>query len=119
MKPTTIVIGILVIAVAVLFYYVFAAPPVQQIAVVETRIVPEMSWRPWSWGAGGWGWPGAFYVSRPMPNFYPRHHDGGRPAHRDMGPVAGPGPQFGGRIGIAHTPSAAVQNVPKTIAPKA
>ena len=119
MKVTTVAIGILAVGVLFLFYHVFITQLQQpKIEIVETRIVPEMSWRPWNWGAGGFGWPGAFYTSRPMPNFYPRTHpDRPEPAHRSMGPVSGPGPQFGGRVGVSHSPSAAVQTLPPTITP--
>ena len=113
MRASTIAILVLLVVVSALVYYIFVSPP-QQIAIVETRVVPEMSWVPWSWGAGGYGWPGAFFVSRPMPHFYPRDRPD-RPAHRDMGPVAGPGPQFGGRPGAPG--DAATPSLPRTMTP--
>jgi len=76
MNVSSFLIAVLIIAVGVLAFYVFYAPP-KIVAVVERPVVQydyPVNWVPWSFGRGGWGWPGAFYVNRPMPHFYPRSH---------------------------------------------
>lgn len=87
MRFSTVLILLLLAAVAILVFYIFYVPP-KMVTIVERPVYEYgVSWRPWSWGAGSWGWPGAYFVNRPMPDYY------GRPGHgrRDFG-SGGPGP---------------------------
>jgi hypothetical protein len=80
MRLSTVVIVLLLLIVGALLVYLYFAPP-KLITIVERPVydVNYVSWRPWAWGAGGWGWPGASYVNRPMPHFYGSHGGGWHP----------------------------------------
>ena len=85
MNAAVIVLLLAVIALAAYIYY----RPVE-VVVERPVVVRDVNWIPWSWGGGGWGWPGSFYVNRPMPHFY-RHDDGPRPRFGGGGDRRGPG----------------------------
>lgn len=70
-------LGVLVvILLAVIAYLMWSKPAAQPVVVVEKE---TPTWIPWNWG---WAQnPGTFFVSRPVPHFYPRpHHYGSHPA---------------------------------------
>jgi hypothetical protein len=101
MKISSFLIAVLIVAVGVLAFYVFYAPP-KIVTVVERPVVNygfdyPVNWVPWSYGRGGWGWPGASYVNRPMPHFYrrPSPPPGPRPGGDGARPGGG-GPRPGG-----------------------
>jgi hypothetical protein len=94
MSFTTILILLLLLTVGVLVFYIFYLPP-KMVTIVERPVYDYgVSWVPWSWGSGGYGWPGAYYVNRPMPHFGPRgggsHGTGHGPSGGGHG---GSGPQ--------------------------
>lgn len=68
-----ILIVLLLLTIAALVGYIYYVPP--KIVTVVERPIYEYGprWRPWSWGWGGWGWPGAYYVNRPVPQYYGDH----------------------------------------------
>ncbi len=75
MRFTTILILLLLAAVGILLFYIYYLPP-KMVTIVERPVYDYgVSWVPWSWGAGGWGWPGSYYVNRPMPRYGPSHHE--------------------------------------------
>lgn len=59
---------VLLLTVIVLASYIYYRPV--EVVVERPVVVQDVNWIPWSMGEGGWGWPGSFYVNRPMPNFY-------------------------------------------------
>ena len=78
MKAGYVFLGTLVlILTAIIGYMVMAQPAAQPVVVVEKEVQP--TWLPWNWG---WAQnPGTIFVSRPVPQFYPRtHHYGSHPA---------------------------------------
>jgi hypothetical protein len=86
MRFSTVIILLLLAVVGALVFYVFYAPP-KMVTIVERPVYDygSVSWRPWSWGGGGWGWPGSYYVNRPVPHFGPH------PPHGGDKPMLGPG----------------------------
>lgn len=91
MRLSIILIALLLLTVALLVAYIYYVPP-KMVTIVERPVYDYgVSWRPWSWGAGGYGWPGAVYVNRPMPHFGGGGHGGGGGPHGGGG-----GPHGGG-----------------------
>ena len=77
MNTRYIMLGMLILALlGVIAYLVWSKPTIQPVVVVEKE-TPR--WLPWSYG---WAQnPGTFFVSRPIPHFYPMpHHDGSHTA---------------------------------------
>ncbi len=63
------------------------------VTIVERPVYDYgVSWVPWSWGSGGYGWPGSYYVNRPMPHFYGTR-DGAHGGHGGPRPDGGGGPR--------------------------
>lgn len=122
---TGFLLFVLVAVIGFLVYSLIRAKsrPTEVVEVVSPTYV---SWSPWSWGWMTYGWPGASYVHRPMPHYYGDgggRHGGSGSSHggwglkdRNMGPVSGGGPQFGGKPGP--TPPPAGVTIPSSLAPK-
>lgn len=78
---------VLLLTVIALAAYIYYRPV--EVVVERPVVIQDVNWIPWNWGGGGWGWPGSFYVSRPMPHFY--SHGGS--------PGGGPWPRRSGGSG--------------------
>ncbi len=86
MRFSTVLILLLLLTIGVLVFYIFYLPP-KMVTIVERPVYDYgVSWVPWSWGSGGYGWPGSYYVNRPMPHFGPR---GGGSHGTGHGPTGG------------------------------
>ena len=71
MRLLSFLVILLLIVIAALVYFIYWLPP--RVTVVERPVVEYVTgprWIPWEWGAGTYGWPGSFYINRPVPHFY-------------------------------------------------
>lgn len=91
MRLSIILIVLFLLTIALLVMYIYYVPP-KMVTIVERPVYDYgVSWVPWSMGAGGYGWPGSYYVNRPMPHFYRSGNDGRRkPVPPPVAPPAPP-----------------------------
>jgi hypothetical protein len=88
---STGLILLLLLVVAVLIFYIYYVPP-KMVTIVERPVYDYgVSWVPWSWGAGAWGWPGSTYVNRPVPHYGPGPRGGGGGGGGNDQHLLGPG----------------------------
>lgn len=68
-----IVLIVFLVLIIILITYINYKPSNTVTHTKRSEQRNDVVWIPWSWGGGGYGWPGSFYVNRPMPHFYSKH----------------------------------------------